>query len=412
VSEPVVQGMRSPHLPLPRAEREGLALCLSGGGYRAALFHLGATRRLNELGVLSKVDTFTSVSGGSIFASLIAAYAARNPDAWANPGGQIDEYDDEVAKPMRELAGHDIRTKPILRAVLPWNWRKRDVQIDALADRLAEGPAGRARLTDLPERPRFVFCSSEMQFRAQWTFDSGVRRLGAEPCGHADFGDWTIARAAASSSCLPGAFSPMSIAASLTGGTYEGDDAGVLARKLALSDGGMYDNLGVEPVWQDHATVLVSDAGPTFKPDPGFGKVWSSLRFAIILLEQATEVRKRWLISNLAAGQLEGAYWSVASTADDFPQPSKPAYSKRFVRESIAPIRIDLDAFSAGERAVLENHGYLMADTAIRSHAQALAAAPSAPRVPHPEWMDEERAAAALRESGRTKLFARGGLHG
>jgi predicted acylesterase/phospholipase RssA len=40
-------------------KRSGMALCLSGGGYRAALFHLGAMRRLNELGVLSVADTIS-----------------------------------------------------------------------------------------------------------------------------------------------------------------------------------------------------------------------------------------------------------------------------------------------------------------------------------------------------------------
>jgi NTE family protein len=399
---------RSRHVPLPVGERKGVALCFSGGGYRAALFHLGATRRLNELGALSKVDTFTSVSGGSIFASLIAAYAAREPDAWSRPGEPIPGWDEEVVKPMEELAGHNIRTRSVLRALLPWNWGKRDVQIDALAETLAAGPTGRGKLHDLPERPRFVFCSSEMQFRSQWTFDSGQRRFGADPAGHAEFGDWTIARAAASSSCLPGVFSPMSIRDRLSGGTYEGDDAPRLAQSLALSDGGMYDNLGVEPVWQDHETVLVSDAGPSFKPDPGLGKIWSQLRFAIILLEQATDVRKRWLISNFAAKQLHGTYWGVASAAEDYPKPSQHAYSKRFVRDYIAPIRIDLDVFSDGERAVLQNHGYLLVDTALRSHLDGLATAWTEPKPPYPEWMDEEKAADALRESGKTKLFARG----
>src|SRR5215213_333043 len=299
----VEHGRRSQHLPLPRAQRQGVALCLSGGGYRAALFHLGATRRLNELGVLSKVDTFTSVSGGSIFASLIAAYAVRDPDAWSQPGRTLPDYDAQVAEPMQELAQHNIRTRTVLSRLLPWNWRDSQVQIDALTTRLADGPTGDARLGDLPERPRFIFCSSEMQFRAQWTFDSGGRMLGADPCGHAAFGDtWTIARAAASSSCLPGAFAPMRVTDSLTGGTYDDDDVEELKRTLALSDGGMYDNLGVEPVWRDHAAVLVSDAGPSFRPNPGLGRVWNSLRFAIILLEQATDVRKRWLLSNLAAG--------------------------------------------------------------------------------------------------------------
>jgi NTE family protein len=72
VSTNFEQGVRSPHLPLANDQRQGVALCFSGGGYRASLFHLGVTRRLNEVGLLSNVDTFTSVSGGSIFASLIA----------------------------------------------------------------------------------------------------------------------------------------------------------------------------------------------------------------------------------------------------------------------------------------------------------------------------------------------------
>jgi NTE family protein len=413
LSVQVEHGFRSPHLPLPRDERQGIALCLSGGGYRAALYHLGATRRLNELGVLSQISTLTSVSGGSILASVIAAYAVRKPEAWSRPGEPVAGWDDEVAKPLEELTHHNIRTRSILKGVLPWNLLKRDVQIDALADRLAEGPTGRARLADLPERPRFVFCSSEMVFRAQWTFDSGPRRFGAEPSGHRDFGDFTIARAAASSSCLPGAFSPMSLRERLAGGTYDGDDATKLHGKLALSDGGMYDNLGVEPVWQDHETVLVSDAAPTLRPDPGFGAIWSQLRFAAILLEQATDVRKRWLISNFIAGLLDGAYWSIAGTAEEYPKPSHPAYSAAFVRDSIAPIRIDLDVFSDGERAVLQNHGYLMAETAIRSHVPKLARADAPPpQVPYPDWMDERKAAGALRESGKTRLFSRGWLHG
>jgi NTE family protein len=407
----VERGMRSPHLPLPRDERKGVALCFSGGGYRASLFHLGATRRLNEVGLLANVDTFTSVSGGSIFASLVAGYAVRRPEAWEQPNAPVAGYDDYVTEPMRKLAQHNVRTLPVLEALKPWKWFKRDVQIDALAERLADGPTGRARLADLPERPRFIFCSSEMQFRSQWTFDSGDRRFGADPSGRADFGDWTIARAAASSSCLPGVFAPMSVRDALAGGTYEGDDAKTLERSIALSDGGMYDNLGVEPVWQDHATVLVSDAGPSFKPDPGIGKIWSLLRFAIILLEQATDVRKRWLIANFIGGQLDGSYWSIAGSADDYPVPSVPAYSREFVRDYIAPMRIDLDVFSEGERAVLENHGYLMAETAIRSHLGALGPQPAPVNVPFPEWMDERKAAEALRDSAKTKLFARGWFH-
>ncbi|MHC4915154.1 MAG: hypothetical protein ACYTGB_06645, partial [Planctomycetota bacterium] len=44
---------------------KGTALCLSGGGYRAMLFHLGAAWRLYETGDLAKLDRISSVSGGS-----------------------------------------------------------------------------------------------------------------------------------------------------------------------------------------------------------------------------------------------------------------------------------------------------------------------------------------------------------
>src|SRR5258705_3377859 len=59
---------------LPKAKRKGIGLCLSGGGFRATLFHLGALRRLNELSVLSRSDfrTVASVSGGSIVSAQLA----------------------------------------------------------------------------------------------------------------------------------------------------------------------------------------------------------------------------------------------------------------------------------------------------------------------------------------------------
>ena len=59
-----------------------VCLALSGGGYRATLFHLGALRRLNELGLLTVLDHVSSVSGGSI----IAAHLATAFDPWPETG--------------------------------------------------------------------------------------------------------------------------------------------------------------------------------------------------------------------------------------------------------------------------------------------------------------------------------------
>src|SRR5262245_66247182 len=74
------------------AVRPGVALCLSGGGFRAALFHLGALRRLNELRVLSRVTHISAVSGGSI----LAAHLARAVERWPEPGQKIEAWDERV----------------------------------------------------------------------------------------------------------------------------------------------------------------------------------------------------------------------------------------------------------------------------------------------------------------------------
>lgn len=49
-----------------RYTEQGIGLCLSGGGYRAMIFHLGALIRLNESGYLFQLKRISSVSGGSI----------------------------------------------------------------------------------------------------------------------------------------------------------------------------------------------------------------------------------------------------------------------------------------------------------------------------------------------------------
>ena len=398
-------------LPLPRAERKGVALCLSGGGYRAALFHLGALRRLNELGVLSRVDTISSVSGGSVMAATVAAHLIREPAAWGTPGGAVAGFDEGIAEPMRTLSEKDIRTRAILERLKPWRWLDQNAQVDVLVSEL-ESSGIRGTLADLPVRPRFVLCATDLVLRDQWIFDGGERRVGETALGYSGAVErWPLARAAAASACFPVAFSPMKLdlaAADLTGGTYAEPDRDSLAGRVELSDGGLYDNLGLEPVWRDHAAVLVSDGAPAFRPEPGIGRLWGQLRPAVTLLEQATYVRVRWLIAGFLARQLDGSYWAIGSDPANFPfRPAVAPYSHALVRDRISQVRIDFDVFSEGERAALENHGYLMAEIAVKAHAPALMTGDPGLRVPYPDWMDEAKVGEALRASHRTRIFRR-----
>ena len=197
----------------------------------------------------------------------------------------------------------------------------------------------------------------------------------------------------------------------LTGGTYKAKNRKDLVSKIDLSDGGVYDNLGVEPVWQDHAIVLVSDGGPSLSPEPPFGPFWRSLRHIITLLEQVTELRKRWLISSMIRGDMQGAYWSMGSLPSSYERtPDVSVYPDDLIRDVISQVRIDLDAFTDAEVAVLENHGYAMVDLAIKQHLSAHITQPNAtPQIPHPEYMNNfESVAAALANSGRYSPLGHG----
>src|SRR5436190_5502457 len=127
-----VQTSTSEYLVPPKSHRVGVALCLSGGGYRAALFHLGAVRRLNELGILGHLDTISAVSGGSILAGHLAATIGPS---WPEPGKAFADFDTKVAAPFHALCSRNIRTWPLILGlvsrVLPWNWDGH-VAVDAL----------------------------------------------------------------------------------------------------------------------------------------------------------------------------------------------------------------------------------------------------------------------------------------
>lgn len=398
---------------LPSAIRHGIALCLSGGGFRAALFHLGGVRRLNELGVLGKVDTIASVSGGSILSAFLAA---RIPE-WPSPGARVEEWEGRVAVPFRAFTRRNLRTGPLLKGAITW---KRAVHF--LAARYEEAING-APLSALPEHPGFLFCATNMATGKPWVFER--TRMGDSDVGWAaPPAEWTVGRAVAASSCFPPVFRPLPVKldpARYHGGKLEAElDGSPEARKayvrllkgITLTDGGNVDNLGVDVVWQDFQHLLVSDGGATFDVEPGGGLAWNLERYTGISAEQASAVRRRWLVSNYVLGTMHGGYWGIGSHAENFEVPLPFSYTPRVVAQRIAEVRTDMDAFSDREIAVLENHGYVLAEAAAQKHFRHLVTPSARPfALPHPDAADSDRAFAWLSGSTERKLpFGRGFL--
>jgi hypothetical protein len=105
----------------PRGRTPGIALALSGGGFRATLFHLGALWRLNELGLLARLRIVTSVSGGSIAAAMLGhRWGALRFDG----RGVAADFEPAVVAPLRAFCGrtHDAGA-PFDADPTPWsNW--------------------------------------------------------------------------------------------------------------------------------------------------------------------------------------------------------------------------------------------------------------------------------------------------
>jgi len=124
-----------------------------------------------------------------------------------------------------------------------------------------------------------------------------------------------------------------------------------------------------------------------------------------ISAEQAGAVRKRWLVDEFLAGRRKGAIWSISTRIKDFPLEDAQGYG-RGVQDLLCAVRTDLDAFTNGEMRCLENHGYSLADAAMRSRAPELCVDCNAPfSWPHTRWCEEGVVKNALANSRSRRVL-------
>ena len=184
---------------------------------------------------------------------------------WPAPGTVFPEFETRVARPFEAFVKRNLRTAPVARRLLlPWNWVRDTAAIEMLAT-LFERYLTDLKLVDLTAtagRPTFLFCASDNSFGENWVM--AADRMGNTQAGWVATPDgWLVARAIAASSGFPPVFDPMPIAidpSELSGGEYPlGERRDKLINGLRVSDGGLYDNLALEPVWQSHSVVISID---------------------------------------------------------------------------------------------------------------------------------------------------------
>jgi NTE family protein len=349
----------------------GLGLCLSGGGYRAMIFHLGAIIRLNETGYLSKLKRISSVSGGSITAAMLGL-------KWQSlnfSGGIASNLKEEVIDPIRDFAHHTVDIPSVISGVLLPGTIS-DKVIHAYKKYLFAD----ATLQDLPDDPpRFVINATNVQSGALVRFSKPYMRdykVGAiyNPT-------ILLAAAVAASSAFPPFLSPafLELDPKLFSSAKEGESLtdDEYRKRMLLTDGGVYDNLGMETVWKHFDTVLVSDGGMKFSPDATPAEDWvrHSVRILDIVDNQVRSLRKRQLISSFKAELRKGCYWGITTDITNYKlSDSLLCPFDRTSQLAAEPTRLSGMSDEIQERLI--NWGYAVCDAALRRHVDSSLTAP------------------------------------
>lgn len=361
----------------PRRELEpGLALCLSGGGYRAMIFHVGALWRLYEAGLLQGMARISSVSGGSIVAATLALKWSK---LGFDPASVRGDFAREVVGPLRALASETIDADSIvLGALLPG--RISDRIAAAYDEHLFAG----ATLQDLPEQPRFVINATNVQSGALWRFMKPYMRDWR--VGEVRRPELKLSTAVAASSAFPPVLSPVELKLDpdrFTAGSGQDLQREPFTRRVFLTDGGVYDNLGLETVWKRYETVLVSDAGGKMRAEEEPKSDWArhSLRVLDLIDNQVRSLRKRQLIDSYVSGARKGAYWGSRSDIADYGlADSLPCPSDRTLALAETPTRLKRMPDRLQEQLI--NWGYAVCDAALRKHVEP--ALPGPAGFPYP----------------------------
>jgi predicted acylesterase/phospholipase RssA len=401
-----------------RAGTGKVGLALSGGGFRASLFHLGVLARLAECDALRRVEVLSCVSGGSIVGAFY--YLELRELLQDNPDPEIEAVDyvrlvEDVTRKFFGCVERNLRgklfTNPFddLRMATPWYSRTH--RTAALLDELfystlAPKGAPPLRMTDLLIRPKgepegfslryenwlrqarvpmLVLNATTLNTGHSWQFTPSW--MGEPPAGgdepidatqrlrriyYADGQDAPkLATAVGASACVPMLFEPVKLER-----LYDGLD-------VELVDGGIHDNQGIASlVEQDCAVLLVSDASGLLgdKEVPRRNVVSVVWRTQSVLMSRVRGAQISELVRRQRSGALRGLMMVHLKKGlsppprdpihcaerydpddDPFVTARRPDYGiDVHVQRALSELRTDLDRFSAHEAHSLMAAGYAM----------------------------------------------------
>jgi NTE family protein len=340
------------------------------------VFHVGSLWRLFDAGILTKIDRISSVSGGSITAGVLGLNWSR---LFSGGGMGRQDFEEYIVSPLLRLASKTIDAPAVIGGLL---------LPGAITDKIQKAYRthlfGEATLRDLPDRPRFVINATNVQSGALWRFSKPYMR--DYRVGEVKSPDTPLSMAVAASSAFPPVLSPLVMKLNPDRFTPQsGTDLQKepYTRRVVLTDGGVYDNLGLETAWKRYDTILVSDAGGQLKPEEKPKKDWARHAYRVLSLidNQVRSLRKRQLIEGYKNGTRKGTYWGIRTNIADYGLPDAFTCPHDLTLElAETPTRLKRMPDQLQERLI--NWGYAVCDAALRKHVDTTLPRPSG--LPYP----------------------------
>ncbi len=312
-----------------------IGLALSGGGFRATVFHLGVLARLAEESLLEQVAIVSTVSGGSLCAGLIYA----NSDfTWPTSHHLIEQVVHQV---------RDLLTTEDLQLEFIWRVLRSPLSIfeskaNYLAVLLREQWGITANLRDLPKHPRWLINATTYETGKDWRFES--IRMGDYVFGYTYDTNFPLSEAMAASAGFPGLIGALRLdtrrhqwfkyvdqPVELNESAEADHD---LQRKtehiepefseVHLWDGGVYDNFGLEGVFdiergwrKDIDFLIASDASGKPKHEKYQPGIPALLRIITgIMMDQVRSLRARAILERMTVHQEPGAFLVIGNTCE------------------------------------------------------------------------------------------------
>jgi predicted acylesterase/phospholipase RssA len=362
-------------------DQGAIALCFSGGGLRATLFHLGLIRALrqstlNKEMALKSVREVYAVSGGSI----LAAHFLANYPRYLGDDAEFEK----VEKELLTFAARDLRNR-VLRRWLFW-MRVRNPRGQLLQreyHRFLEGKTVGECYAASADLPTFHFLSTSFSTGALCSFSRRCFEQVDRDSGnqtHTTAADGIpLAFAVAASSAFPPMFPPMLLTPEMlgTGGTPP------FNWPIALSDGGVFDNFGIDKYCLAQRTsarpgiLIVSNAGGSFATDPDHsynGMLPRNIRASDILMRRVGE-------TTLETGRvLAGGGLLLVRIGATVPDPDIAETTQQRFRL----VRTDLDRFDGESARLIVEHGERVGRQALTDHKLAKNAPPTFSVGPSP----------------------------